>query len=335
MPSPTLIGGVYFPADAINVKAGYVAHSIAVQAGDLIEVMMVSGVQWSNGVRHMVDGGGIVWTPVQQHQVSGYPSAELWAGSVTSAGTITVGVGELRFGGHSPMSASLRVWRNARLGASAVAHGAGSPSISLTTTAAASKVSLLTADIGYTNTARTALSIGSGSFSVANDIEDFNQTYYTFGGLYSDAGSPGAKTVGVSSPSGQTWGIVAAEIVGIAGIGSADIVEAGDVVAAAAATSGGKIVAIKNAPLSASDVVTEVGFRLYRQVDGALVQDGLRNTVSVQAIPFVPNGYRALLKDNMMTLDADGGYRGVIVWDTGGEFPAYLMDEVYVPTQRA
>ena len=101
-------------------------------------------------------------------------------------------------------------------------------------------------------------------------------------------------------------------------------------IAATATEAAAPAVAIKVAPFFATDVVTQAGFQLYRDVDGVLVADGTHNTAAVVAVPNVTNGYCAILTNELMSLDADGGYRGVIVWDTGGATPQYFSDEVTV-----
>jgi hypothetical protein len=105
--------------------------------------------------------------------------------------------------------------------------------------------------------------------------------------------------------------------------------------AAVGIMSGAFIVITKIAPFFSTDVVTQPGFQLFRESGGSLVADGGHNTVAVQSVTNVVNGYCVGLSDILMTRDSDGGYRGVIVWDSGGGSPFYIMDEVYVGATKS
>jgi hypothetical protein len=89
----------------------------------------------------------------------------------------------------------------------------------------------------------------------------------------------------------------------------------------------------KIAPFLATDVITQAGFQIYRASGGLLIAEGNRST-NVVAVPGVTNGYSVQLTDVVISRDADGGYRGVIVWDSGGVSPFYVMDDIYIPPTK-
>lgn len=93
-------------------------------------------------------------------------------------------------------------------------------------------------------------------------------------------------------------------------------------------------VIVKIAPFFTTDTITTAGYQLYSYVGSAITADGAHHTSGINAIPSVTNGYQVALYSTGMTLDADGGYRGSIVWDSGGGSPFYVADEVYVPPTR-
>jgi hypothetical protein len=93
--------------------------------------------------------------------------------------------------------------------------------------------------------------------------------------------------------------------------------------------------AMKLAPFFSTDTITTPGCQLYRESGGALVADGPHVTAGIQAVSNITNGYCVALTSANLTLDADGGYRGVIVWDSGGGSPFYVMDDVYIPPTQA
>lgn len=94
-------------------------------------------------------------------------------------------------------------------------------------------------------------------------------------------------------------------------------------------------VIVKVAPFYATDTITTAGYQLYYYAAGVRTADGGHHTTGIDTIPSVTNGYQVPLYLTGMTLDTDGGYRGSIVWDSGGGSPIYVADEVYVPPTKA
>jgi hypothetical protein len=88
---------------------------------------------------------------------------------------------------------------------------------------------------------------------------------------------------------------------------------------------------VKVAPFFTTDTITTAGYQLYKYIAGVMTADGAHHTSGIDAIPNITNGYQVGLTSVLLTLDADDGYRGTIVWDSGGGSPFYVADEVYIP----
>lgn len=71
--------------------------------------------------------------------------------------------------------------------------------------------------------------------------------------------------------------------------------------------------------------IAATGYTVYRFVNGALVADGPRITAGLRAVASVTNGIEALVST---TADADGGMRGVNVYDNGSTF---IAQPLYIP----
>ena len=99
----------------------------------------------------------------------------------------------------------------------------------------------------------------------------------------------------------------------------------------ASAASG---VICKIAPFFSTDTITTPGYQLYKYAVGATspTADGSHVTANINAIPGQVNGYSAF---PACTLDTDGGYRGLIVWDSGGSPSFSVADEIYIPPSVA
>jgi hypothetical protein len=114
--------------------------------------------------------------------------------------------------------------------------------------------------------------------------------------------------------------------------GSAAITEKPDLCAAAGAATLLSVLMDKIAPFFSTDTITTAGYQLYRyNAGGTLVADGSHTTSGITAIANVTNGYTIGINAATATLNADGSYHGVIVWDSGGGSPFYVADEVNIP----
>lgn len=134
-------------------------------------------------------------------------------------------------------------------------------------------------------------------------------------------GQVGTVVAGIGGLSSALTGTVASGLVGTILPSGGDTGSVGD---------DGAII-VKIAPFLPVDTITTAGYQLYHYVDDVLTADGPHTTTGIDAIPNVTNGYCVGLTDEKMTLDSNGGYSGIIVWDSGGGSPFYRDDEVYIP----
>ncbi|HEY7431995.1 MAG TPA: DUF5047 domain-containing protein [Streptosporangiaceae bacterium] len=163
-------------------------------------------------------GGGLPWALLARVALSEFCPAYTWwaagvaAGSPTVTGELTTGGGEWGFG-------ILRFSGSDGIGATAAKHAAGAPSLDITTKADHSALAVIVLDWnaadGSSRTWRTVNGItpspgGGDEITYARD----SGKYAVYAAYYSDAGTAGVKTVGLSAPGGQKYSILAVEVKG-------------------------------------------------------------------------------------------------------------------------
>lgn len=165
-------------------------------------------------------GNSLTYTLAQSVVVNQYSTAYVWTATDSAGGTgwtlsgsrngdpARWGFTALRFSGSDGFGASAKT---------NVASGA--PSLSITTTGANSAIAVFVADWNAADgTSRTWRAVNSVTPTAGNGYERVyfrNSAAVTFyAAYYPDAGAAGAKTVGLSAPSGQKYAIVAVEILG-------------------------------------------------------------------------------------------------------------------------
>lgn len=189
---------------ACNVTAG---------AGDLLVV--VGGAALSTRTLGTPSGGGLTWTSrTSVAGFSGYPTAYIWTATATTTGTFSLSI--TASGSSIPWGFMVLRFAGGTVGASASTHAAGAPSLALTTGSAGSTVVCFAADAYAQDTPRTYRTVNGFTPTPANGLDrwwstDADWTVYT--GYYPDAGAAGAKTVGLTTPTGQQYSIVAVELV--------------------------------------------------------------------------------------------------------------------------
>jgi hypothetical protein len=222
MPEPTFVQEAETVWNTTTPKS---TASFSVLAGDVL-------IAWGMIENHFpslsIAGGSLTWTQQQLVDVVDYCLTSIWTAIVDSDKSMTVtftrsgGAGSELFGGN------VLTFRDSDgIGASNKTNvSSGAPSLSLTTTQANSAIVVANGDWnagdGSSRTWRTANSITPTS---GNGLE---RTYFrdaarctVYGAYYSDAGTSGAKTIGLSAPSGQKYAIAAVEVLGTAAGGSA------------------------------------------------------------------------------------------------------------------
>jgi hypothetical protein len=179
----------------------------AVQAGD---VLVAYGMTENSGITMSISGG-VTWTQRQAVTTTGYARAYAWTGTAASAGTLTTTC--TRTAGSGGYGCDVYVFRGASgIGASASTHvSSGAPSLAITTQAAGSAIVVANTDWNAAQAPSRTWRSGAGAFT--EKTYDWTLNGYTvFGGYHANAGAAGAKTVGLSAPSGQKYSIVAVEV---------------------------------------------------------------------------------------------------------------------------
>jgi len=203
-----------------TVAAGARTVSVTVSTGD---VLVIYGVTEADHITLATpSGGGLTYTLQQSVVVTDYCGVYLWTAVSASSQTYTLSItmsGGTGYWGYS----ALRFSGSDGVGASTKTNVlSGAPSLAPTT---GSDNSAVVAAVGDWNAvdgaSRTWRTVNSITPTAANNLErtyardSSRATFY--GAYWNDAGTAGAKTTGLSAPSGQKYSIVAVEVQGTAG----------------------------------------------------------------------------------------------------------------------
>jgi hypothetical protein len=210
MPAPTYVAHY---ASAWNTTTSPKTCSVTVAAGDTLVVYAITSD--AAATVGTPTGGGLTYTAQQTIAVSSYAWLSIWTASAGSAQTFTLTA--TRSGSAFNFGIGVHRYSNvASIGASAKTNASGAPSLSLTTTAANSAISGASGDWnpvdGAARTWRTA-----NVAATETDYAYVSGQYTIYAAVWTDAGAAGAKTVGLSAPTGQKYSIAAVELVGAAG----------------------------------------------------------------------------------------------------------------------
>lgn len=168
-------------------------------------------------------GGGLTYTLQQSIVLTGYCAIYVWTALSASSQTFTISISSAGDTGQDWGFSVLRFSSVSTIGASSKTNvTTGAPSLSLTTTGANSVIVTANSDWNAVDgTTRTWRTINSITPTAGNGLET---TYYRDGtayavyiAYYNDSGSTGAKTTGLSAPSGQAYAIISLELQGGAG----------------------------------------------------------------------------------------------------------------------
>lgn len=189
-----------------------VTDAFNAQAGDLLVCIGMSEDQAYPLATPTNTQGALTWTLRQSVVVAAYSTVYVWTATVDANKTgMTVSVGRTGGGWHG---INVVHWRGSSgIGASAKANASGAPSVSLTTTQADSAVVVANADWNALATARTWRTVGVAATEVSYSATG---NYTVYAAYHSNAGPAGAKTAGLSAPTGQKYSIVAVEVLGTA-----------------------------------------------------------------------------------------------------------------------
>lgn len=205
---PTFVAQYGPAADASTTPQ---TASVTVAAGD---GLVIIGQTQTNSITLGTPTGGTGLTYTLQQSITGFTSygnLYMWTALAGSAQTFTLSLASTA--NPSTLSWMFQVQRFSTvgsIGASASTHAAGAPSLPVTTTGASS--TLVVGDVDWNAAAGTAawVTATAGTFAQTLGLVNSNAGYYA--GYHANAGAAGAKTVGMSAPTGQAYSIGAVEL---------------------------------------------------------------------------------------------------------------------------
>lgn len=192
--------------------------SVSVQTNDVITVLSITGNNLTT-VGTPSDGAN-TYTLRQTVNFTDFTDVRVW--TAVAAGNASLTIQAARGGsGGDRWGFDVGVDRGASVGASAQAHTTGAPSVSLTTTQDNSAVYVVVGDWtpvdGASRVWRTVNGFTPTSGNGAEKVYSFTSGALTcYVARYPDVGTAGAKTFGLSAPTGQKYSIAAIEIKGTA-----------------------------------------------------------------------------------------------------------------------
>lgn len=190
--------------DAVAITSGDVLVAVGAKINDLYDIAVT-------------ENGRASFITQQSIDLSDYSEVAVYTYIAPSSETITVtftGNPYNLFGGNV-----IRFSGASGIGASSKANAdSGSPSVSITTTQANSAIVVVVGDLNAVSGTQTFTSNGGAGSPTLLTGHPGDGAYYGVGiAYYPDAGTAGAKTVGMSAPTGQWWSIIAVEVKGTAG----------------------------------------------------------------------------------------------------------------------
>ncbi len=198
--------------------------SRAVLTGDRIVVFGLTGNDLTT--LGTPNDGVNTYSQPQVVQVTDFCWVAVWTATAASDATLTISITRGGTGGDDWGMDVLTWGGSSGFGASNKANTSGAPSLSLTTQAANSAVMCAIGDwnAGAT-TGKTWLTINGNTPTAANGQELVavltSGIYTVYVAYWTDAGAAGAKTLGMSAPTGQKYSIVGLEVKGSAGLSAA------------------------------------------------------------------------------------------------------------------
>jgi len=214
MAAPTFIASY---STVYNTAGTNKTTSVTTQAGD---TLIVYGGGDTDGTNPIVlstpTGNGVSLTLLQSIAVANRSSAFIWSGTDTTGGTNWTMSCDGNING-PVWGFTCVVFRNSGGSGNSNSLGTfGAPTLGLTTTQNNSAIVVFNND--YTpldGASRIWDTVNGITPTSGNGLEltyNFNGNITVYGAYYNDAGVAGTDTVGLSAPTGQTYSIVAAEV---------------------------------------------------------------------------------------------------------------------------
>jgi hypothetical protein len=196
-----------------TVIANQVAQSAVVTAtaGDLLVMAASSG---SDAYTFTITAaGGQTWTKRADpapDTLGNDSRLVVWTAVAATTGTFTVTVTPSDGAGHNWGLTVQRYTGVSYAGVAASANGGSAPSLAISTTQANSALAVIVSDWNAIDGASRTYRTTAGAF---NETYYATSAFFTFyGGYHADAGAAGAKTVGLTAPTGQRPEMVAVEL---------------------------------------------------------------------------------------------------------------------------
>jgi hypothetical protein len=197
--------------------------SFSVNSGDILVAFGFGEERDTNNQTLSIsDSSGWTWTTQQSVLITDYCPTYIWTATAASTTSITATVTK-SVGFSYAFGLNVLTFRSSGgAGASSSTNNAsGAPSLGLTTTGANSAIVVANSDWTAGTGSRTWRTVNSITPTSGNGLEVTYDTaggnYTGYGAYYSDAGATGAKTVGLSAPTGQKYAIVAVEVLASSG----------------------------------------------------------------------------------------------------------------------
>ncbi|WP_272472766.1 right-handed parallel beta-helix repeat-containing protein [Baekduia alba] len=207
--APTFVGEHEVSSWTTTTGTAKSTSSFSVQAGD---ILVAYGMTADASITEAISGGSLSWTLRRSDTTSGYGANYVWTAVVPSNATISVTF--TRTAGSNEWGGDVLQLRNSSgIGASAIGRGTGGPSLGLTTTENHSAV--VVASVDWNAVSGTSRTWRTTAGALTEESYFFSSGGYTgYGGYHGDVGTAGAKTVGLSAPTGQKYTIAAIEVKG-------------------------------------------------------------------------------------------------------------------------
>jgi hypothetical protein len=192
--------------------------AVSITSGDVL--VSVSAAENEGGLIAETENGAASFVNLREFTTADYTRMRASRYIATTNENLTVTItctGARYFGGNV-----IRFSGSAGIGGSNIANGSsGNPSVSYTTTQANSALVVISGDWNARSGTQTFTSSGgAGSPTNLTDFPGNSDNYGVAIAYYPDAGDVGAKTIGMSAPTGQKWCIIVVEVLGTAATSS-------------------------------------------------------------------------------------------------------------------
>jgi hypothetical protein len=198
-----------------NSNASPRSQSITTAVGD--RLVVVAATEDTATTLGTPTGGGLTYSLAQSVSPgASFSRVYIWTATATAASTFNVDI-TAAGGGQFGFAVVRHSGSNGFGNSAGTSNASGAPSLALTTTAAESAIVAINADWNAGAGARTWRTINSITPTLANTLEFVyaaTGNYTAYAARWNDAGTAGAKTTGLSAPTGQKYVIAAIEVLG-------------------------------------------------------------------------------------------------------------------------